>query len=136
MNDLELPQFSNTCGKLFADKLILSSSNEQSEINLNTINNVAFTTRPEGKSLFFIALPILLFALPMLIEGTDFFVKALFSSVGAVLLLISIVNATKKYTLSLQMKDGSSVKVDVWQGNRKEAQKFADRVKAKLSRKQ
>ncbi|MES2487805.1 MAG: hypothetical protein V4581_17895 [Bacteroidota bacterium] len=134
MTELEIPQFSNSCGKLFADKIILASSNKESLIDLNTVRNVSFTSRPAPKSLFFIALPLPLFFMPSLLNENDFFVKVMFVTVGLLLLLVSVWQVNKNYTLSLKLKDGSSTSINVWEGNRKEAQKFADRVKSQIVR--
>ena len=134
MTELEIPQFSNSCGKLFADKIILASSNKESLIDLNNVRNVSFTSRPAPKSLLFIALPLPLFFMPSLLNENDFFVKVMFAVVGLLLLLVSVWQVNKNHTLSLKLKDGSSTSINVWEGNRKEAQKFADKVKSQITR--
>ncbi len=78
--------------------------------------------------------PLPLFALPFLMQDDDFLIKVLFGGIGLLLLIVSITQANKKHTLSLKLKDGNSLSIDVWEGNRKEAQKFSDKIKAKLSR--
>jgi hypothetical protein len=134
MKELDIPQFSNTCGKLYADKIVLATSNNESYIDIDKIHKVAFTARPELKSMLFIMLPLVLFALPMIMHEPDFFTKALFMTVGLVFLTIAVFQINNVYTLSLKLKDGTSMNINVWQGNRKEAQKFAGLVDAKLAR--
>jgi hypothetical protein len=136
MNTLDTPQFSNSCGKLFADKIIFASSDKETEIDLQNVKNAAFTSRPKFQSLVFMLLPLLLFAFPIFIHDAELFLKILFFGVGLLFLIVSVIKAQKNYTLSLYLKDGTSISINVWEGNRREAQKFADMIRAKLARRQ
>jgi hypothetical protein len=136
MNPLETPLFSNSCGKLFSDKILLATSNNESVYQLQNVHNIAFKTRPQIKSLLFLVFPALLFSFPLFIHDAAFFLKAVFFVVGILFAILTLTNLQKNYTLTLYLKDKTSRSITVWEGNRKEAQKFAEKVKAKLARRQ
>ncbi|MES2487806.1 MAG: hypothetical protein V4581_17900 [Bacteroidota bacterium] len=136
MNNLETPQFSNSCGKLFPDRVLLATSSREAEFELNKVSNVSFKGRPQIKSLLFLAFPIILFILPLFVHNADVFIKVVFAVIGILFLIITLFNIQKKYTLTLYLKDNTRRSIDVWQGNRKEAEKFAEKIKIKLARRQ
>jgi hypothetical protein len=134
MTTLEIPQFSNTCGKIFADKIILATSHTEREVALKDIKKVRFTTRPQAKSLFFVALPAILFVFPFYTTDQDSFIKVVFVALGIGLMAISIWQVNKKHTLTVKLATGRNIGLNVWQGNVKEAKKFAGMVNAKVAR--
>ncbi|SFQ77159.1 hypothetical protein [Flavobacterium akiainvivens] len=134
MTTLETPQFSNSCGKIFADKIVLASAHKETEVPLHELKKVSFTSRPLPKSLFFIALPAVLFAFPFVTNEKDWFVNAIFIAIGLILMGVSLFNVNKKHTLSLKLATGNSVSINVWEGNLKEAKKFANMIDAKITR--
>ena len=136
MNNLETPQFSNSCGKLFPDRILLATSSRETEFELSKVRNVSFKGRPEIKSLLFLIFPVILFILPTFIHNADAFIKVVFAAIGVLFLAVTLFNIQKKYTLTLYLKDNTRRSIDVWQGNRKEAEKFVEKVKLKLARRQ
>lgn len=134
MTTLEIPQFSNSCGKIFADKIILATAHKESEIALSDIRKVKFASKPQSKSLFFVALPALLFVFPFFTGDDDAFLNIVFVLFGILLMSVSLYNLNKKHSVSIKLASGSSVSINVWEGNIKEAKKFAGMVNSKIAR--
>ena len=134
MTTLELPQFSNSCGKVFADKIILASANKESEVPLKDIKKASFTSRPHNKSLFFIALPAMLFVFPFFSGEEDTFINIVFIALGILLMVVSITQANRKHTLNVKLASGSTIGINVWEGNLKDAKKFTSMVNSKLTK--
>jgi len=102
-------------------------------VQVNNIRSISFKVRPQNKSLFFIGLPFILFAIPFVTGEKDGFIKLLFIGIGIALFAISILKMGKRYSVSVTLKQGSAISIPVWEGNRREAQKFTDFVKAKIA---
>jgi hypothetical protein len=134
MTTLETPQFSNSCGKIFADKIVLATAHKESEVALSDITKINFIVRPQPKSLFFAALPAMLIALPYMTNEKDGLIIGFFIAVSLILTGVALYNLNKKYTLSVKLATGNSMSINVWQGNQKEAQKFVAIVKSKISK--
>ncbi len=134
MISLETPQFSNSCGKIFTDKIILATAHRESEVAVKDIKKISFTGRPQPKGLFFVALPVMLLAFPFITNEKDWFVNGIFIILGVLLTGFSLTQLSKVYTLNVKLNDGNTINIKVWEGNQKEAKKFVSMVKAKIAR--
>jgi hypothetical protein len=126
--------FSNSCGKIFADEIVLATAYKETAVPIKDINKVSFTTRPKTQSLFFVALPAVLFAFPYLNGKTDMMLNVLFIGLGVLLMGVSIYNVNRQHTLTFKLGTGNNIAINVSQHNIKEAKKFAGMVKAKITR--
>ncbi len=133
MTTLETPNFSNSCGKIFADEIVLATTYKESVVAVKDIKRVSFTSRPLPTSLFFVALPALLFVFPFF-SKQDTFLNVIFIGLGIVLMGVSLYNINKKHTLSFKLVSGESISVNVSPRNIKEAKKFTGMVNAKIAR--
>jgi membrane protein CcdC involved in cytochrome C biogenesis len=127
-------KFSNSCGKIFADEIILATAHKESVIAVNDIKKVSFTSRPKPQSLLFVALPAVLFVFPFFNHSTDTFLNVLLIGLGVLLMAVSLYNLNKQHTLTVKLATGNSIAINVSPRNIKEAKKFAGMVKAKISR--
>jgi len=126
--------FANSCGKIYTDRIILASSNKESSYGLATVKKLTLKVRLETQSMLFILLPALLFIVPYFSDSEDTFARILFIGLGIALMALAIAKATKKYTLSIVMQKGPKKSIGIWEGNKKDARKFADMGNALLSK--
>lgn len=127
-------KFSNSCGKIFADEIILATAHKESVVAIKDIKKVSFTSRPKPQSLLFVALPAILFVFPFFNNTTDTFMNVVFIGLGILLMGISLYNMNKQHTLTVKLATGSSIAINVLPHNIKEAKKFAGMVRAKMAR--
>ena len=122
------PIFANSSGKIFADRIVFASSNKESGYALNTINKVTFKKRIKKGSIAFSFLPGILLFVPYFSGNDDTFIKALFIGVGLVGLAVSLAMAKVSYIMKIEMASGRKKAITVWEGNKKDAQKFTEKV--------
>jgi len=128
MKNFDVPFFSNTCGKLFSDTVIFASINGESKVHLQDIKKISFKRSVVWSSLWFIAVPLSIFALSQLVSYDDTFVKMFMYSIASVFTLICLIKVEKKYTISTAMKDGSVKTIRVSNDNIKDAEKFTNKT--------
>jgi len=127
----EKPQiFSNSCGKLYPDKIVLASASKETSYPLQSISKLAFKKSFETKSFLFMLLPCTLFVFPRLLNSDENFIKLFLYALGVCMLVLSIVKGKKKYTLTMYLTNSTTRSVSVWEGNIKEAQKFVSQANA------
>ena len=129
------PVFANTCGKIYPDHIILASSHKESSYRLDVVKELTFRVGLETQSILFILLPALLLIVPYFSDSEDTFIRILFIGLGIALMAVAIAKTTKKYTLSIVMQEGRKHSISIWEGNKSDAQKFADKANALLKKK-
>lgn len=135
MTNLEMPIFSNTCGKLFTDKVIFASALRETEIDTREIKNISFAGSVKTSSLLFLAVPAMLVFIPyFFFHESDVFLKFLVTVLGVAFFTIAVIKAQKSYRLKVNLKNGETITWNVWQGNMREANKFVEQVKSRLRR--
>ena len=135
MKKLHMPLFSNSCGKIFANTIVLASANNETELSLQSIKKFSFKKSITPSSLFFIMLPLMLLVLPSFIEKDETFIASLFYIIGALLLITAIFKAEKAFSFTVYMKDGTARSVSVWEGNRSDAKQFVTKANEMVSSK-
>jgi hypothetical protein len=135
MQSLNSPFFSNTCGKIYPEKIVLASAYKETAYPVSNIKKLTFRKSFETTSFLFMLLPCALFILPRFLNSDETFIKYFLYAVGAVMLVLSIVMGKKKYSLNIYLADGSQRTVNVWEENTKEAKKFIAQANAVVSRK-
>lgn len=128
MKNLDVPFFSNTCGKLFSDTIIFASINCESKVHLQDIKKISFKRSVVLRSLWFIVVPLSIFGLSQLVSYDDTFVKMFMYSIASVFTLICLLKVEKKYTISTVMMDGSVKTIRVSNDNIKDAENFTNKA--------
>lgn len=127
----EKPQiFSNSCGKLYPDKIVLASANKETSYPLQSVSKLTFSKSFETTSFLFMLLPCTLFIFPRFLNSDESFIKFFLYGIGLSMLILSIVKGKRKYLLSMYLTNGTKRSVRVWEGNTKEAQKFINQANA------
>lgn len=132
MTDDTLLIYSNTCGKLYADKVIFASVLRETAFSTSEIKGVSLHRRIRSSSIFFIVLPCFLFFMPYFLGDEDQGLKIMLLLAAVLMLLISIYKAEKVYSLRLSLKNGRVITWQIWKGNIADARKFVRNVKAVL----
>lgn len=127
MNDNDLPLFSNTCGKLYIDRIVFASALKETSITPKHLKKVTFNRGVTISSIVIIVLSCILFASPLYLPQAE-----IFFIIGLAFLILSIAKVKKTYSINLHMKDGTIRTISVWEGNRKDASKFVTKVQEKF----
>ena len=127
MQELEIPLFSNTCGKLFADRIVFASANREKEILPQTLSRLTFTGSLTIGSILYMLLFLAIAGGALFINIATVFKLGLFS-MSMLLLLWFVLKGKRKYAINIYFKDGSARSIRVWEGNRKDAQKFVEQA--------
>lgn len=122
------PVFGNTCGKIYRDRIILATSHKESGFPFHEIKSLTFKQRFDVRGLLFACLPGALIAFPFIFKNEDTVVKVASAIIGVLGAALCIFKAQKRYSLHLETNSGRVVKVKVWHGNKKEAEKFAGKA--------
>ena len=130
MNDDNLPLFSNTCGKLYIDRIVFASALKETSVTPQNLKNVTFNRGITISSIVIIVLSCILFTSPLYLPQAE-----IFFVIGLAFLAISIAKAKRTYSITLYMKDGTIRTISVWEGNRKDASKFVSKVQERFFRK-
>lgn len=127
MNDNDLPLFSNTCGKVYIDRIVFASALKETSITPQSLKKVTFSRSIAISSIVIIILSCILFTSPLYLPQAE-----IFFIIGLMFLILSIAKAKKIYSITLYMKDGSVRTIKVWEGNRNDASKFVHKVQEKF----
>ncbi len=134
MNDSELPLFSNTCGKLFQDKVIFASAVRETEVKADDIKDVQLAMSISAQSLLFLLVPLPLFVMPFFLQPTEGALKVCIAAIGCIMMAMAVYKARKEYKLRLYLKNGMLIEWYVWRGNYTEAHNFVQKVRRRLLR--
>lgn len=115
--------FSNTCGKIFKDRIILATQQE-APIPFRSIKSITLKKSYDKLGVLFIVMPTALLALPFIFTNEPAAVKAGLAILGALGVIICVLKIRHVYSLCLKTQSGRKVKMRVGEGNKKEAQKF------------
>ena len=127
------PLFANSCGILFTDRVVLLRQTK-SQLTLHTIKKISFKKRYKTESIVFTFLPGILLLVPYFSGSEDTFIKVLFIGIGLIGLAISLVKAKVQYKLNIISNSGRIHSINVWEGNKQDAKKFADRTNAVIDK--
>lgn len=130
MNDNDLPLFSNTCGKVYIDRIVFASALKETTITPQSLKKVTFSRSIAISSIVIMVLSCILFTSPLYLPQAE-----IFFIIGLMFLILSIAKAKKIYSITLYMKDGSTRTIKVWEGNRNDASKFVSKVQERFFKK-
>jgi hypothetical protein len=128
MKTTDQPVFANTCGKIFTRQVVLATSTSEKVLEMEDIRQMSFRKTVPVSGLLFAALPALLFIFAYTLPKEDTLLKVLFVILGAAGVAVSLFKAKKQHVLTVKTVDGQKFTISVWEGNAKEAAKFADKV--------
>ncbi len=129
------PIFSNTCGKLFDDKVIFAFDNGEKEIPLSKIKVAAFLGRITNRFLLLIILPLPAYGLLDYINNFNGVFRIAGYGFAAFMSAMAFYFAKKKYHIVLDMVSGGKFTIRVSENNKKDASKFIDKLKINLDNK-
>ena len=132
MTDDTQPLYSNTCGKLYADKIIFASVLKETAFSPSEIKGISLHRHIRSSSIFFMVLPCLLFLMQFYLGDEEQGMKVVLVLAGALMLLMSVYKAEKVYSVRLSLKNGKVITWQIWKGNSTDAGKFIKAVKARL----
>ncbi len=125
----EMPVFTNSCGKIYADNVIFAFSTGEKKLITEKLKTVKFSQRITPRSLAFIVLPLLAYTVLDHIKNFN----GLFRVAGyaAMLIIAGLASyySEKEYSIYLVMDDGSKMAIRVSKNNRNDAKKFVDKLK-------
>lgn len=133
MKTTDQPVFANTCGKIFARKVVLATSASEKVLEMEDIRQMSFRKTIPVSGLLFAALPAILLIYAYTLPKEDTFLKVLFVILGATGVIVSLLKAKKQHMLTVKTADGEKFTISVWEGNAREAGKFADKVNGMLN---
>lgn len=122
------PVFGNTCGKIYRDRIVLATSNKESGFPFHEIKNLTFKQKFDPRGLLFACLPGAILAFPFVFKNEDTAIRIAAGVLGFLGVALCIFKAQKRYTLHMEMNSGKMIKVNVWHGNKKEAEKFVGKA--------
>ena len=127
MNNLEIPLFNNSCGKIFNDSIILATKNREDKINFNDIKKVKFGITASFKSIIWALLPSSIFVLLYMerkeLDSAIFF---LLSFVSLAFTILALVMTEKNHYINVKLNEGLNVRINVSADHRKDAKKFVE----------
>lgn len=126
MKSTNQPIFTNTCGKIFPTKIILASANREKTIEMEDLKGISFKAGVAPSGLLFALIPAVFFIFIFTLKPDQFVLKILFAVLGTVGIFFSLLKAKRTYSLSVYTGDGEKLTVKVWEGNVREAKKFAE----------
>lgn len=125
--------FANTCGKIFKDRIILATHKETT-IPLKSIKSITLKKKYDKSNLLFALLPAILIVLPYIFPKDAQEIKTALLLSGLLGVIICVLKIKKVYSLNLKTQSGRLVKIKVWEGNKKEAQKFIDKTTSMINK--
>jgi ABC-type lipoprotein release transport system permease subunit len=130
-----LPLFNNSCGKIFGDKIVLASSNNENQIKSESIARLEFVGRVSLKSLFWVAISSSFFGILYLERNLDGWMYFLIFILALFFTVLSLIMVERNYHILLLMKDGTKRTISVDKSNKKDARNFVAAFRAKRAKK-
>lgn len=134
MKDLHLPVFSNTCGKLYNDYIVLASSNNERTLPLTSVKKIKFRQSIGLSSFAFMLLPFALLFVPNFInDADDIFLKVILYGLGILSLVAGILMAERVYTVKIYTVNNAVLKIKLIEENKRDAKKFVAETRKLLA---
>ncbi|MEL1245277.1 hypothetical protein AAEO56_13455 [Flavobacterium sp. DGU11] len=124
-----MPLFSNSCGKIYADDVVFAYDNGEKRIAIEKIKAVNFDTRLTRKALLLLFLPLPVFLFIYLEKTTHNLLRLMGLGTMLAIFGLAVFFAEKKYRITIIMADGSKKSISVSKANRKDAKFFLDKLK-------
>jgi hypothetical protein len=124
MKSTDTPLFTNSCGRIFPEKIQLASYKGEATIKIKEISSLSFKTRITRNGFLFSLLP-------SIFVGISFFTqsaaeKMSFLAAGILGIALLLYKAERKHILRVYFKRGRHRDISVWSANIKEARKYVN----------
>jgi len=126
MNKIDNLVFTNTCGKIYSDHIVLATSQSEKNLLLSEVKRISFRRGIAISGLLFSAIPGLFLLLSRALEPEQTVLKGVFLFLGIGGIVLSLFKAEKRYTLRVKNINGESYRIKIWEGNVRDAKKFAE----------
>jgi hypothetical protein len=122
--------FTNTCGKIYRDQLILATHQKDTPLTYQEIKSIAFNKRRKRSDLLFAILPCLLIVVAFFLKKEDTFLKAIFIFLGVAGVFLTLFKGQTRYVVTVKTIDGKTIFVRA--ANKREAEKFSSQANSVL----
>lgn len=122
MKSTDTPLFTNSCGRVFPDRIQLASYKGEATIKMKEISSLSFRTSITRNGLLFALMPSVLIAASLLTNGKT--EKIAFLVGGVLGMALLFYKAERKHVLRIHHKKGRSRSISVYSANIKEAKKY------------
>ena len=124
MKSTDTPLFTNSCGRIFPEKIQLASYKGEATIKIKEISSLSFKTRITRNGFLFSLLP-------SIFVGISFFTqsaaeKMSFLAAGILGIALLLYKSERKHILRVYFKRGRHRDISVWSANIKEARKYVN----------
>jgi hypothetical protein len=137
MKSTDTALFTNSCGRIFPDKIQLASYKGEATVRIKEISSLSFKTRITRNGLLFAVLPSIFIGISFFAQSAT--EKKCFLAAGILGMLLLLYKAERKHILRVYFKKGSHRDISVWSANIKEAKKYvteANKVVAASAKKE
>lgn len=117
--------FANTCGKIYADIVILAFENREKEIYREEIRKIKTKAGIKLKSLFIMLIPSSFLIFLYAIHELEITLRFVIWSLTIFFTGLSILNVQKTFHIIIVMKDKSILRIKLSAKNKKDARNFA-----------
>lgn len=124
MKPTDTPLFTNSCGRVFPDRIQLASYKGEATIKMKEISSLSFRTSITRNALLFALMPSVLIAASLLTSGKT--EKIAFLAAGVLGIALLLYKAERKHMLRVYYKKGRPRNISVLSANIKEAKKFVN----------
>lgn len=124
MKSTDTPLFTNSCGRIFPDKIQLASYKGEATIKIKEISSLSFKTRITRNGFLFSLLPSVFIGISFFTQSSV--EKMSFLGAGILGMLLLFYKAERKHILRVYFKRGRHRDISVWSANIKDAKKYVN----------
>ncbi|WP_116789862.1 hypothetical protein [Flavobacterium psychrotrophum] len=124
--------FTNTCGKIFRNQLILATSKRDSSLSYDEIKSISYEKKRNKSDLLIAILPAMLIAISFFLKEHESFLKILFITLGILGMAAVFFKGQTRYVVIVRKTDGKSITVRA--AGKREAEKFAGHANSVLQK--
>jgi hypothetical protein len=124
MKSTDTALFTNSCGRVFPDRIQLASYKGEATIKMKEISSLSFKTSITRNGLLFALMPSVLIAASLLTNGKT--EKIAFLAGGVLGIALLLYKAERKHVLRVYYKKGRPRDISVYSANIKEARKYVN----------
>lgn len=124
MKSTDTALFTNSCGRIFADRIQLASYKGEATVQVREISHLKFKTSITRNGFLFSLLPSILIGIAVVINPVNVTERALFFLAGIIGIAALLYMAERKHIIRITYKRGAPRDISVLSANVKEAKKY------------
>lgn len=124
--------FTNTCGKIFRNRLVLATPKHETLLSYDEIKNISFDKKRKKGDLLVALLPAVLIVISFFLKKEESTIKLLFIILGVVGIALALFKAQARYVVIVKKTDSRSITVRA--AGKREAEKFASQANGILQK--